>query len=144
MTLTGTVTQRFMLSLFPVESQGEFNGNWYFDDLYNQPSSFAAIAGSYYGGTNSSLIIDSSGDITSADGCIVGQVSLIDTAYNAYDFNLTYTEATDCDVNLATATGKGIGSLDTNMTPAVLEIMVLWINPVYGITGNTLFMEVRQ
>jgi hypothetical protein len=140
-TVTGTIDQRDMLTLLPVNPYGEYNGSWTFDDLYNQPSSLAAITGNYTGSSGiglGNLTIDSSGSITSANGCATGQVSLIDPAYNAYDVTITYSTTVSCPGGAESGlTAKGIASLDPNVAPTVLEMMLLWTNAA-GDTGNTL------
>lgn len=93
------------------------------------------------------MTIDASADITSTDGCITGQVSLINTNFNAYDVNLIYGEAAgypnNCDSNLYGANGHGIATLDTNVSPTLLEMVVVWIEGT-GVVGNSIFIQTLQ
>ena len=81
------------------QSSMNLNGNvWSYSNVYNQPSSLAAIAGNWTGigpySSGQTLNISSSGVVFEQDassGCTVnGQVSLIDPSYNAYSITVAY------------------------------------------------------
>jgi len=151
-TVSGTVSQRSSLALNGISSSGPSSGSssWSYNDLYNQPSSLAAIAGNWIGSVsandtdNAILNISSTGVVYEQDAfssCIVtGQVSLINPAYNAYDVALTYSD--NCQGNFSGLTGKGIASLNTSVTPTLLEMVVTWSNSNNpGVLGISLFEE---
>jgi hypothetical protein len=103
-----------------------FNGG-----LYNQPSSLALIAGSWFSSIDdATLVIDSTGAITEPDvdqgiyaGCtpVSGQVSLINPNYNLYSFTLSYGFTQTCRAfSPMGQTFTGFLTLDQSSTPNVL------------------------
>lgn len=125
---SGTVNQGMTLIL---------NGTtWSYNTLYNYPSSLSAIAGTWY----SALDIDSGASYTVTPGIlsiapngtifqhdaastceIDGQVSLINTSYNAYAISLTYT-GSGCWSN--GGTGQGIAYIDYAVSPISLDMAI--------------------
>jgi hypothetical protein len=131
----GTVSQRSTLTLNGIV--GTYN------NLYNQPSSLAAIAGNWsitglvvYTAAGT-LNISSSGVIFDQDPqtqCTInGQVSLINPNYNAYNLNVTYSNCigvvsaalgSPTDAFLDGATGSGIATVNNTVTPNTLFAVV--------------------
>ena len=122
--VSGTVTHGATLVLNGV--------TWTYSGLYNDPSSLAAVAGSWTGeldGTldgpaSTTLTIDSTGALTEQDpgtDCVLsGQISPIDPSYNAYSVTWTYS-GSDCLAGLQSATG--IAYIDYSVEPVVLHVM---------------------
>jgi hypothetical protein len=145
--LSGTVVGRTSMTL---------NGiSWIYNGgIYGQPSSFATIAGSWSGsyvfGANggATLSIDTNGVMYAADTvdsgstCVInGQVSLIDTAYNAYDIAMTYSNCTDIfDQEVNGLTGVGTGYIDYGVSPSVLRIIVLFPNAPTSASSSGLLL----
>jgi hypothetical protein len=105
----GPTPSAFNGSLVPGASLSLTNGsdcsgnatttNWTFDEVYYQPSSLAAISGSWANSDGSTLIIGTNGGISEFDvpdnsvppGCSIGgQVSIINPYYNLYSFAITW------------------------------------------------------
>ena len=100
-TLSGTLKPGSSLTLASTGSD-QFTISWQFDKLYNQPSSFAAVAGTWFNNADgSTLNIDSTGAIVESNvpggfstfpPCTVtGQVSILNQYYNLYSISLTWT-----------------------------------------------------
>jgi hypothetical protein len=102
--LTGVLAPRSTLTLnytFTTDLGNASSGTLTltFNTLYNVSSSLATVSGNYTNPSGGATVsISGSGAITSQDattGCVVnGQVSLIDTHYNAYNVVYTYASCT--------------------------------------------------
>jgi hypothetical protein len=130
----GTDTGTFSVATILTFNNGD---TWSYNNLYNNPSSLAAIAGAWSSGLDVSsgatytitpgvLNISASGvilqDDTATSGCVInGQVSLIDPLYNAYSIALTYT-GTGCWSN--GGTGQGIAYIDYVANPISLDMAI--------------------
>ena len=103
--------------------------------IYERDSSLATIAGMYDDGF---VVTDIAADgmIFAQDpftGCItIGQVSIIDPAFNAYDFQFGYSNCTGPDAFLNGSSFVGIGILDDTFPPELL------FAPAIGDVGGTL------
>jgi hypothetical protein len=97
-----------------------------YDSLYDRDSSLATIAGNYtnafFPGSDA-LNVSSSGVIFGQEpetGCVVnGQVKTINTAYNTYDVEYTYSSCTGVNSILNGSTFSGIGTLDNTVSPEI-------------------------
>jgi hypothetical protein len=96
--------------------------------LYESASSLATIAG-LYEGQGAVIDIAPNGTVFAQDAitnCVInGQVYIIDAAFNAYDFQLTYRSCTGPDSDLNGATFVGIGYLNEPSSPIDLVAPVL-------------------
>lgn len=96
-----------------------------YDDLYERDSSLGAIAGNYTSAVfpgEDALNIANDGVLFGQNpgtGCVVnGRVSVVDSRYNAYEFEYSYGS---CTGELAVRNGvtyRGIGFLEDSMVPA--------------------------
>ncbi len=120
LTLTGTITTSLgtVLQGSPVTAT--------FDPLYNTASSLAAISGNWTGPTNVVMSISSGGAMFAQDpgsGCVVnGQVSLINSSYNAYAVSATYANCTGSASVLNGVTATGLAAVDATASPNVLYV----------------------
>ena len=98
--------------------------NWSFSSLYDKASSLATTAGNYTDGPDT-LSIDGNGVIFEQDpttGCVInGQVSLINTQYNAYSASITYSSCTGTFAAANGLTYTGLATLDQTVSPAELD-----------------------
>ncbi len=116
---------------------------WTFSNLYMNPSSLATIAGNYSDG-NVTLNINGSGVIfeQDANGCVInGQVSTINTSYNAYAVQITISDCTGADAALNGASFSGLATLDTNTSPTTL---LAGVNGTVGGQTYALFYEIPK
>ena len=103
--------------------------------IYERDSSLATITGMYDDGF---VVTDIAADGTifaqdAFTGCVTnGQVSIIDPAFNAYDFQFGYSNCTGPDEFLNGSSFVGIGNLDDTFPPEVLVV------PAIGDVGGTL------
>jgi hypothetical protein len=142
-TIAGTVAQRSSLALtatgttsmggaLPAETT-----TFTFSSQYLNASSLATIAGNYNDG-GPTMTVDANGAVFEQDpnGCVIsGQVSVINSAYNAYGIQLTFANCTGASAGLNGVVASGLVTLDTATSPATV---------VGGITGNIrgqLFVE---
>lgn len=101
-----------------------------YDSLYDRDSSLALIAGNYddFGLT---INVTASGQVFEQDpasGCVInGQISIIDSQYNAYDVSITYSNCLGTAAVLNGSTFSGLGILDNTVAPEVAII---------GLTGD--------
>jgi hypothetical protein len=103
-----------------------------FNQLYDQASSLAALAGNYVqAGSGTAVSIDANGAIFSQDagtGCVVnGNATIIDASYNTYAIQATYASCTGSTAVLNGITFSGLATLDTAVTPVQL---------LAGVTGS--------
>jgi hypothetical protein len=116
--VSGTVSQRSTMAL---------NGiGWTFDSLYDQPSSLSLTTGNW-----SNLYITGTGAFywnwelqDPTGGCVVtGQISLINSSYNAYNLNATYSNcaATEFFSKYEGATAQGIAYINPSGSAPTFE-----------------------
>ncbi len=145
--LTGVLAQRSALTLnytFTTDLGAGSSGtlNLSFNALYNVHSSLATISGNYTDPSSGATVsISGSGAITSQDattGCVLnGQVSLVDTNYNAYKVAYSYAS---CTGNAAVLNGVQFTGLATFNNGSVPQQFVV---AVTGSSGtNTLALVV--
>ena len=102
--------------------------------LYERASSLATIAGMYQ---DRHAVIDIAADGTifaqeAFTNCVInGQVNIIDSAFNAYDFQFRYSSCTGPDADLNGATFVGIGYLNEPNSP--IDLAVPLIGEVDGV-----------
>lgn len=134
-TVSGTFTPRSSFS-----GTGVFGGTptsnfaFTYDDSYERASSLALISGTYSdtdGAYTETYTIGSDGALTGSDtdGCVFnGQVSIIDSRYNAYDITLTISNC------IATTTLNGLAALgDDTGTNDLLYVSAG--NSTYAVIG---------
>lgn len=121
---SGTLVPGSTLVLNATVSGTPYSATFNYSSAYNQPSSFATIAGNWnedYG----AIVINSTGGVTwqlsdfgaLASCAVSGQVTLIDTNYNAYDITVSFSNCTgEFGTALSGATGKGIFTVGTGPT----------------------------
>jgi hypothetical protein len=129
--ITGTIAARRTItgtSTFTTTGGSKTSGtiSLAYDSLYDRDSSLATIAGNYTNAVfpgSDALNVSSSGVIFGQEpetGCVVnGQVKTINTAYNTYDFEYTYSSCTGVNSILNGSTFSGIGTLDNTVAPEV-------------------------
>jgi hypothetical protein len=142
-TVTGDVTQQSSLTI--TESGTTSMGTalpaatttWAFSNLYLNPSSLATISGNYNDG-GATLTIDTNGVIVEqdADGCeINGQISIINSSYNVYGVQFTFSNCTGTDASLNGVSASGLVMLDTSTSPVTL------VGGVNGTVDGEFFAE---
>jgi hypothetical protein len=132
-TISGTVAQRssMTLSVSGTTSMGMALGSetetWTFSSSYDTASSLATVAGNYNDGGDT-LSIDGNGVIFEQDpatGCVTnGQISPIDTQYNAYSISLTPSNCTGGAAVINGVTFTGLATLDQTVSPSQLDFGV--------------------
>ena len=129
-TLSGTVTERQTMTVTvncttTAGLEGQTTVTMSYDAAYDLDSSLARIAGNFQG-ISAVLNIIGDGTIFAQDavtGCIInGQVSIIDAAFNAYDFGFTYSNCLGQAAILNGSTFNGIAALDNTGIPEVLVV----------------------
>ena len=137
--VTGTIDQRVSITAttqFTTAGGTTTNGtlDLTFDSLYSAGSSLATIAGSYnYTTSNGGVLITISADgaVSAQDpntGCVVsGTVSIIDSSYNAYQVQLTYSSCLGTAGALDGIEFSGLLTYDNTVSPAVIYA---------GVTGS--------
>ena len=125
-TLSGTVKKRETMSLngdctTTAGLQFQFAEiPFQYISLYERASSMATIAGMYQ---DRHAVIDIAADGTifaqeAITNCVInGQVNIIDSAFNAYDFQFRYSSCTGPDADLNGAIFVGIGYLNEPFSP---------------------------
>lgn len=113
-----------------------------YNALYDRDSSLATIAGNFREPNGTVVSVDASGNIFSQDattGCVVnGKASIIDSRYNAYDIQYTFSS---CIAELTVLNGvtfTGLGTLDNTAVPEQAVIAVTY----QGMTTNLALIEV--
>lgn len=129
-TVSGTIAQRSSLTLTASATTANgtaLPGNTVtlaYDNLYSKPSSLSAISGNWIGPTGVVLNITSSGVIFAQDpasGCVVnGQVSIINSSYNAYSASVTYSSCQGSAAVLNGVNATGLQTIDDTVTPNLL------------------------
>ena len=130
-TLSGTVTERQTMAVTAnctttAGLQDQITVTLNYDALYERDSSLATIAGMYDDGSGIVTDIGSDGTIFEQDpvsGCVTnGQVNVIDSSFNAYDFQFGFSNCTGQFAILNGASFVGIGALDNTVTPEALFV----------------------
>ena len=115
-----------------------------YSDLYDRDSGLATIAGNY---DDFPLVLNVNGagqifEQDPASGCVVnGQVSIVDTHFNAYDVSITYS---NCQGDFAILNGArfdGLGTLDNTVNPE--EAIAGLVGNVGGVTFSVIFVLPR-
>lgn len=128
--LSGTVAERQTITVTvncttTAGSQSQSTITLHYNAQYERVSSLSVIEGHY---DDSGLVIniDANGVIFEQDpvsGCVNnGQVSIIDTAYNAYDIQFGFSNCTGQFAMLNGTSFVGITTLDNTVTPEVLIV----------------------
>jgi hypothetical protein len=133
-TLTGSITERSAMMLsyqFSTDAGTASSGtlNLAYNTLYDLDSSLAAISGNYTDPTAGTTVsISGSGAITSQDpntACVVnGQVSVINSMYNAYDVSYGFSSCTGASAILNGVQFSGLATLNNNSNPMQAIIAV--------------------
>jgi len=129
-TLVGTVAERQTVTVTidcttTAGLQNQSTATLNYEANYERDSSLATIAGNFQGITS---VLNIAGDGTifaqdAATGCVVnGQVSIIDAAYGAYDFEFTYSNCLGQAAILNGSSFSGIAVLDNTVNPEVLVV----------------------
>jgi hypothetical protein len=144
-TYTGTVQARSTLngSVRFTTQRGETatgNSTLSFNSVYNQSSSLAKIAGNYRDlDTNAVINLSSNGVIFSQDpvtACIVnGVVTVINSSYNAYRVEYSFTGCRSPYTRLNGTTARGLATLDTTTSPNRAVIGVVNASAGYSLAG---------
>jgi hypothetical protein len=109
-----------------------------FVPLYLQGSSLAQIAGNYTAPSGATMTIGANGSVFEQDpssGCVInGSVSLVDAAYDAYRFTITYASCMGSASLANGTTFSGLAVVDNTVSPNELDIA--------GASGGTLIAAV--
>ena len=149
-TLSGTVTERQTMSVTAnctttAGLQDQITVALDYQAIYDRDSSLAIIAGIYDDGSGIVTEIASDGTIFEQDpvsGCVTnGQVRVIDSAFNAYDFEFGFSNCTGPDAILNGSSFVGIGTLDNTFTPEVLIVAVT--GDIAGTLVSVIFVAER-
>ena len=120
LTITATGTSAYGLALGTTTTTAQF------DALYNAGSSLSAIGGSWTGPTGNLLTVSASGQLAAADattGCTLsGQVSIINSAYDAYSATGTLANCYSSNSVLNGATINALLFIDNTTTPNKLLV----------------------
>jgi hypothetical protein len=146
---TGTIQARQTLAVTTnciTTLGGTFNSSasLSYDSGYDVDSSLSAIAGNYddFGVV---LNVAGNGVVFEQDpgtGCVVnGQVSIIDSQFNAYDVSITYSSCLGNFAILNGATFTGIGYINNTVTPE--QVTVGLTGAVSGVTYSLVFTVAR-
>jgi hypothetical protein len=99
-----------------------------YDELYSRDSSLEIIAGLYDYENGSVLSIGDDGAIFGQNPeteCVInGQVAIVDSSYNAYEIQLTYSNCSLLNTNFNGETFFGIATLDNRASPQELVFVV--------------------
>jgi len=126
-TLTGTLQPRSSLNgsvKFTTDAKTFSSGaiSLTFDSLYNTGSSLTAVSGNYTDPiTGDTVSVSSAGIIFSQDattGCVInGNVSIINSVYDAYAVTFAYANCTGQAATLNGVKFSGLGTLNTKVKP---------------------------
>ncbi len=131
--LSGTVSERQTMTVtVNCRTDGllrtEYVATLDYSDVYERDSSLATIAGNYQG-PKAVLNITGDGTVFSQDpatDCVVnGQTDIIDSAFNAYEFEFTYSNCTGTDVVMNGANFAGIAFVDDRVAPQQLDVVAV-------------------
>ena len=143
-TLSGTVRERQSITAtFSFRTSAGLSstgtGTFTYNSLYDRDSSLATIAGNYRDGNTGAVVnVNSNGVIFSQDavtGCVVnGQASIIDSRYNVYRIEYSFTGCQGFDSYLNGTTATGLGVLDNTSSPEYVIIGVTNTSARYALT----------
>jgi hypothetical protein len=143
--LSGTIQQRQQISAtfnFTTSRGRSDQGSTTltYQTLYDLDSSLSLVAGNYRDPDDGSTInVNSSGVIFSQSaltGCIInGQISIIDSRYNAYRVSYTFSGCLGTASSLNGTTARGLGVFDNTGTNPVVIIGVVNASAGYVLTG---------
>lgn len=149
-TLSGTIAERQSMTVSvscttTAGLQDQFTATLAYDGLYDRDSSLATISGTYDDGSGAGINIAADGSIFEQDpisGCVInGQVTIIDSAFNAYDIEFGFSACTGQGAVLNGTSFVGIGLLDNTVAPEVL--MVGTTGDVAGTLVSVVLIEER-
>lgn len=111
-----------------------------YNSVYSQSSSLSKIAGNYRDPDTGAVInVNSNGVVFSQDpltGCVLnGNLSLIDTNYNAYRVQYSFSGCRSPYTRLNGTTARGLGTLDTTSSPQRAVIGVVNSSAGYSLAG---------
>jgi hypothetical protein len=143
-TVTGTIMERQTISATinyttANGSSSSDSGSLTFNTLYDSGSSLTTIAGNYRDPeTNTTISVDDSGVIfaqDAANGCVVnGQISIIDSQYDAYQVQYSFSSCQGSGAYLNNTTATGLAALDTTVSPNLAYIGVVNTQANYVLT----------
>ena len=131
--LSGTLSERQTMTIAvncrtAAILRTQFTAALSYAEFYDSDSSLATIAGIYQG-PKAVLNIAGDGTVFSQEpgtGCVVnGQVNIIDSAFNAYDLEFTYSNCTGTDAAMNGASFAGIALIDDRVTPQELDVAAI-------------------
>jgi len=150
-TLSGTVSERSTLSgstSFRTAAGNSDSGNvtLTYNALYDRDSSLTTIAGNFTDVKTGDVVsVSASGVIFEQDpatGCVVnGNVGIIDSRYDAYSVQWTYSSCTGANAVLNGLTFNGIGTLDNTVTP---EQAIVGVTATTGTTGYAVVLVLQR
>lgn len=108
-----------------------------YDTLYERDSSLAAIAGNFRDVTTGAIVsINANGQAFAQNpstGCVLnGTVSIIDSRYNAYRVEYTYSNCQGQNAILNGITLRGLATLDNTVSP---ELLIVGAQGIANATG---------
>jgi hypothetical protein len=144
--LVGTVTERQSMVVIvdcttTAGTQEQITATLDYDAIYDRNSSLATIAGNFQDvGEVGEPIVNIAGDGTiffqdPSTGCVVnGQVSIIDADFNAYDFEVLYSNCTGSMANFNDSVFSGVALLDN--TENQEELIAVTTGVVEGVLSS--------
>jgi hypothetical protein len=133
-TLNGSVTSGATLSAtlsFTTTDNTAVTGSWSlnYETLSTAGSSTSAVSANYTDSVTGAVVsITSSGSMTSqsaSNGCVLnGSITTSDSSYDVYQVAYSYEDCTGTDAVLNGVVFTGLASLNTNDSPAQLDIAV--------------------
>lgn len=148
--LSGTVRERqtFTLTVNCTTTAGlqtQTTAALNYEPLYDRDSSLTTIAGMFDDGSGIVTTIFADGTIFGQDpvfGCVTnGQVSIINSAFNAYDFEFGISNCTGQAAIFNGATFVGLGTLDSTGSPEFLFVGAIGV--VNGVLISTVSVQQR-
>ena len=123
----------------------QINADLTYDTIYDRKSSLDTIAGNYDDGSGIVTSIASDGTIFEQDpnfGCVAnGLVSIIDSDFNAYEYQFDISNCTGQLANLNGASFFGMATLDNNAAPEILKVSATGV--VDGISVSVIIVAIR-
>jgi hypothetical protein len=149
-TLSGTIAERRTMdvAINCTTTSGplnQINADLTYDDIYDRNSSLNMIAGTYDDGSGIVTSIASDGTIFEQDpifGCVAnGLVSIIDSDFNAYDYQFDISNCTGQLANLNGASFIGMASLDDTFGRDTLKVAATGV--VDGISVSIIIVAIK-
>lgn len=131
--LSGTVSERqTMAVVVNCRTAGllrtDYTATLSYSDIYERDSALDALAGNYQG-PRAVLNIAGDGTVFSQDpttACVVnGLASIIDSEFNAYAYEFTYSSCTGSDVAMNGVSFAGIAVIDDRVSPQQLTVVAI-------------------